>query len=154
MQAILQLKQFICRNDGEVGFPPELSGYAAQAAARVLLNNWQVALADGSKHNLVADIDDVINLLHAFKLKAIEVLPATNSGQAKPETASMQTGDVMRTEKVVFGDYSLNLQLGFDGKLSIGVNSTDGTAAVDVTDDRVGSESDVHYQVWTENLQS
>lgn len=60
----------------------------------------------------------------------------------------------MLTKKVEIGDYSVELNVGTDGKLSIGITSTDGTPAVDVTDDRVGSESDVFYQVWTENLQT
>lgn len=57
-----------------------LQGYAAQAAAGVLLRNWQDALADGCPDNLVADVDEVIARLTAFKRKAIQVLPAKNGG--------------------------------------------------------------------------
>lgn len=82
MSPIEKLKLFAqCRPTAEEGFSPELSGYAAQAAARVLLENWETALAEGSTNYLVTDIDDVIRELNVFRAYAREVLPRVNGGK-------------------------------------------------------------------------
>ncbi|WP_157639726.1 hypothetical protein [Burkholderia ubonensis] len=60
----------------------DLSGYAATHAALVLLDNWQDALKDGSKDNLVQDVDKVIARLQTFRAEAVKALPAENGGLA------------------------------------------------------------------------
>jgi len=60
----------------------ELIGYAAEAAAKELLVSWEAALLDGNEDTLVADVDEVIEKLQAFKAKARAVLPVINGGFA------------------------------------------------------------------------
>jgi len=57
-----------------------LQGYAARFAANELLGNWKEALTDGNTDDLVADIDDVIRRLQAFKAQAQATLPYVNGG--------------------------------------------------------------------------
>lgn len=57
-----------------------LAGYGATHAALVLLDNWQDALTDGSKDNLVQDVDKVIARLQSFRAEAIKALPVVNGG--------------------------------------------------------------------------
>lgn len=53
----------------------QLSGYAAKAAAEMLVANWQDALRDGnSLDNLIGDVDDVISLLQRFKSSVAAIL--------------------------------------------------------------------------------
>lgn len=73
--------RLVSQEGAEDGFKPELSGYAAHEAARVLLENWEAALADGSKDNLVADIDDVISELKGFRQHARSILPRESGGE-------------------------------------------------------------------------
>lgn len=58
----------------------DLRGYAARDAAKVLLVNWEDAIADGNKDNLVADIDLVIDYLRQFQREARTNLPLVNGG--------------------------------------------------------------------------
>lgn len=58
----------------------DLSGYAATHAALVLLDNWQDAFKDGSKDNLVLDVDKVIARLQKFREEAVKALPTENGG--------------------------------------------------------------------------
>lgn len=58
----------------------DLRGHAASSAARTLVENWVVALWDGSTDNLIADIDITIEYLSAFKRKAQAALPKANGG--------------------------------------------------------------------------
>lgn len=60
----------------------ELAGYAARAAAQELLTNWETAVADGSKDNLVGDVDQVIARLQKFREEAAKELPVANGGLA------------------------------------------------------------------------
>ncbi|KVP96947.1 hypothetical protein WJ97_14090 [Burkholderia ubonensis] len=57
-----------------------LSGYAARDAALVLLDNWQDALQDGSKDDLLKDVDRVIARLQQFREEAAKQLPVVNGG--------------------------------------------------------------------------
>jgi hypothetical protein len=46
----------------------DLSHYAAKDAATVLTQNWRDAIADGQTlSSMLGDVDDVINILVAFK---------------------------------------------------------------------------------------
>jgi hypothetical protein len=58
----------------------DLTGYAARDAALVLLGNWQDTLVDGSKDDLVTDIDKVIARLQTFRAEAAKHLPVVNGG--------------------------------------------------------------------------
>lgn len=60
--------------EGETPFGADLAGYAAQAAARELVDNWADALLDRTSGHLAGDIDDVISVLIAFKNRATEIL--------------------------------------------------------------------------------
>ncbi len=73
------LLAFVEQNQEET-FSYSLAGYSAQAAARVLLQNWETAVADGCNHNLVKDIEDVIEELKQFRMAAWEALPLKNGG--------------------------------------------------------------------------
>ncbi|VVE17495.1 MULTISPECIES: hypothetical protein [Pandoraea] len=75
-------------------FRPELSGYAGQAAAKVLLENWGQALLEdpsGEKvGNLVGDVDDTIAALKVFRDRATSILPerfCTDPSWKAPEPA-------------------------------------------------------------------
>jgi hypothetical protein len=57
-----------------------LTGYAARDAALVLLGNWQDALVDGSKEDLLTDVDRVIAHLQKFREEAAKHLPVVNGG--------------------------------------------------------------------------
>ncbi len=57
-----------------------LTGYAARDAALVLLGSWQDALVEGSKEDLLADIDRVIARLQKFRTEAANHLPVVNGG--------------------------------------------------------------------------
>jgi len=58
----------------------DLTGYAARDAALVLLGNWQDALQDGSKDDLLQDVDRVIARLQKFRAEAARQLPVVNGG--------------------------------------------------------------------------
>ncbi|GBG14839.1 ADP-L-glycero-D-manno-heptose-6-epimerase [Novimethylophilus kurashikiensis] len=75
----------------EDGFTADLAGYAAEAAAKVLLQNWETALADGSKDYLVTDIDDVIRQLRLFREHARRELPRANGGSTLELIGSQQS---------------------------------------------------------------
>ena len=60
----------------------ELAGYAARAAALELLTNWEAAVSDGSKDNLVGEVDLVIARLQKFREEAAKELPVANGGLA------------------------------------------------------------------------
>jgi len=60
----------------------DLAGYAARDAANALLENWQAALSDGSKDDLLSDIDKVIARLQTFRAEAAKQLPVVNGGLA------------------------------------------------------------------------
>lgn len=60
----------------------ELSGYAAEAAAKVLLVNWEAALLDAYKGRLLSDIEEVVAHLSDFKERARALLPVVNGGFA------------------------------------------------------------------------
>ena len=60
----------------------DLRGYSAREAARVLLNNWEDAIGDGSSHNLVDDVNLVIEHLQKFRDEAAKHLPVVNGGLA------------------------------------------------------------------------
>lgn len=46
----------------------DLAGYAAEAAAKVLVQNWKAALRSGATiASLVPDVDDVVVALQRFK---------------------------------------------------------------------------------------
>jgi hypothetical protein len=62
------------QNDGD------LTSYAARDAAKVLLGNWQDALTDGSKDDLLLDVDRVIARLQRFREEAAKHLPVVNGG--------------------------------------------------------------------------
>jgi hypothetical protein len=61
-------------------FRPELSGYAGQAAAKELVENWNQALLDDPSGkimgNLIGDVDDTIAALKVFRDRAAAILPA------------------------------------------------------------------------------
>lgn len=57
-----------------------LSGYAAKAAAELLVANWRAALRHGSSlDNLIDDVDEVISLLQQFKA-SVAALPSMAPG--------------------------------------------------------------------------
>ncbi|MBN3761295.1 hypothetical protein G3O01_10745 [Burkholderia sp. Ac-20365] len=60
-------------------FPTELAGHAAQAAVSELLGNWNDALKVGAGKSLVADVDRVLELLIAFRNRALAVLPCSDA---------------------------------------------------------------------------
>lgn len=57
-------------------------GYAARDAARELLDHWNDLILDGSKANLLADVDEVIARLQTFRTEAAKELPVANGGLA------------------------------------------------------------------------
>ncbi|KVP75484.1 hypothetical protein WJ96_07185 [Burkholderia ubonensis] len=60
----------------------DLCGYAARDASLVLLDSWQDALREGSKDELIKDVDRVIARLQTFRAEAVKALPAENGGLA------------------------------------------------------------------------
>lgn len=70
----------VCGPDETTVIPAELAGYAAQAAVKILLQNWIAALGDGNKDNLPADIDKVISILRDVQKVARATLPFENGG--------------------------------------------------------------------------
>ncbi|ENZ77734.1 MULTISPECIES: hypothetical protein [Ralstonia] len=64
--------------EGETLFGADLSGYAAHAAAKELVENWITAVADVSSDHLLADVDQVIATLAKFKEQVQSILPAAN----------------------------------------------------------------------------
>lgn len=79
-QAIAQLAALATFHNDDCVFKPELAGFAAGAAAKELLVNWSAALSDGSTDNLLADIDNVVEFLSAFRSRAAAILPGQNIG--------------------------------------------------------------------------
>jgi hypothetical protein len=72
----------------ETVFRGDLIGYAAQAAARELVKSWSDAVRDGNTANLLADVDEVIATLAAFKEQAKRILPSMDG----VDYAAKQTG--------------------------------------------------------------
>lgn len=64
--------------EGETFFSADLHGYAAQAAAKELVENWITAVAEGNSDHLLADVDQVIAKLAKFKEQVQSILPAAN----------------------------------------------------------------------------
>ena len=86
----------IAANRGDF-FSPDLSGYAAQDAARLLLDNWSAAIFDGNIHGLARDVDRVIDQLRLFRRAARKTLNevvctaesvARNNGHASPDSCT------------------------------------------------------------------
>jgi len=80
----------------EAVFSADLFGYAAQAASKVLLQNWESALSDGCTHNLVADIDKVIDAMRQFKAAAQATLPLQNGGNGTPQERPVEQPDACK----------------------------------------------------------
>jgi hypothetical protein len=60
----------------------DLAGFAAHDAERVLLDNWNRAIADGTKDPLLEDIGQVITRLVKFREEARKHIPVANGGLA------------------------------------------------------------------------
>lgn len=64
--------------EGETYFSADLAGYAAQAAAKELVESWVTAVAEGHSDHLVTDVDQVIAKLSKFKEQVQSILPEAN----------------------------------------------------------------------------
>jgi hypothetical protein len=83
-------------------FPGNLAGYSARQAATELLASWVDALQDGSKDNLLADIDHVIVHLRHFRQRATTWLPVANqAGLARPAREHQATDGISSGEAMV-----------------------------------------------------
>jgi hypothetical protein len=82
LAALLQLRG----SGGKPIFTAELSGYAAQAAAKELVASWHDALSEASPDDLIGDLDDAIKLLIEFREHAATILPAANVHETMAET--------------------------------------------------------------------
>lgn len=60
----------------------DLAGYATRSATMELVDHWEAALKNGSKADLLKDVDQIIERLQAFRKEAAKQLPVVNGGQA------------------------------------------------------------------------
>lgn len=56
-------------------FPGELAGYAAQAAVTEVLASWDNTMREGTDRNLIGDLDRTIDLIVAFRNRALALRP-------------------------------------------------------------------------------
>lgn len=61
-------------------FNEDLCGDAARSASKRLLENWNDAIQDDFKGDLISDVDQVIENLRAFKQHIQAILPVQNGG--------------------------------------------------------------------------
>ncbi|WP_186214657.1 hypothetical protein [Burkholderia gladioli] len=87
-------------------FRRDLAGYAGQAAAKELVENWDDALRNDSNGkivgNLIGDVDETIAALSAFRARASAVLPARYQPVALRQTPESLESQPALTEERVF----------------------------------------------------